>query len=56
MRNLHLVIKKKWLLVAAALLLVVPILSGTFAVRKMSSPKPEYTIVIDAGHGGIDVK
>ena len=54
MKNLHLVIKKKWLLVAAALLLVIPILSGTFAVRKMSSPKPEYIIVVDAGHGGRD--
>ena len=27
-----------------------------YAARATSSPKPIYTIVIDAGHGGVDVK
>ena len=29
---------------------------GAFLCKKTSIPKPEYTIVIDAGHGGRDVK
>lgn len=35
-------------------MLVLPMFAGFFAVRGVSSPKPEYTIVIDAGHGGRD--
>ena len=34
--------------------MVLPIVAGIFATRKTNSPKPEYCIVIDAGHGGRD--
>ena len=54
MKNIFIVLTKKWLLSAVAIILAVPIMVGVFAVRKTNSPKPEYTIVIDAGHGGRD--
>ena len=54
MRNMFLIIKKRWLLVAVAIALIFPLVAGLFVVKKASAPKPEYTIVIDAGHGGRD--
>lgn len=53
---MFLCLKKKWLLCFLAFCLIVPIVAGFFSIRKTSMPKPEYTIVIDAGHGGLDVK
>lgn len=37
-----------------AAMLILPFFAGLFALEKAGSPKPEYTIVIDAGHGGRD--
>lgn len=54
MKNIFLCVKKKWLLCFVAVVLICPLVAGLFAVRGTSSPKPEYTIVIDAGHGGRD--
>ncbi|MBO5394298.1 MAG: N-acetylmuramoyl-L-alanine amidase [Clostridia bacterium] len=54
MKNIFVTIKKKWILSVVAICLVMPVLAGVFATQKASRPKPEYTIVIDAGHGGRD--
>lgn len=54
MRNKFVVIKKKCLFIALAVLLIIPLLWGLFYAKRASIPKPEYTIVIDAGHGGRD--
>lgn len=35
-------------------MLIVPLVAGLFAINKTSLPKPQYSIVIDAGHGGRD--
>ncbi len=48
-----LVIKKKAIYIFLAILLAV-LCAVSFMVVSTSSPKPMYTIVIDAGHGGID--
>ena len=56
MRNIFVTIKKKWILAFIAVVLIVPLFLSLFASRNVSMPKPEYTIVIDAGHGGLDVK
>ena len=48
-------IKKRTLcLLLCALFVAVAIIGTSFAVRASTSPKPQYTIVIDAGHGGRD--
>lgn len=54
MRNIFWCVKKKWILSVVAVALIVPLVAGMFVVRNASSPKPEYSIVIDAGHGGRD--
>lgn len=52
-----LILKKKVLgLSLVCLLLLVGIFAGVLAVKGVYSPKPTYTIVVDAGHGGFDVK
>ena len=56
MKNLFVIVKKKYVAVAIALLMIIPLALGVFATKKVISPKPKYTIVIDAGHGGRDVK
>ncbi len=49
-------IKKRLLLfISAAIILLCSVIGACFVIQ-VSSPKPEYTIVIDAGHGGVDVK
>lgn len=49
------VVKKKHLMwFLTAFLIFVIIIIATFSYIKVSSPKKKYTVVIDAGHGGID--
>ncbi|MBQ8444145.1 MAG: N-acetylmuramoyl-L-alanine amidase [Clostridia bacterium] len=54
MKNIFLCVKKRWILSAVAVGLAIPLVAGLFSIKNTSSPKPEYTIVIDAGHGGRD--
>ena len=50
-------IKKRTLcVVLLCIILICSAVGVCFAVKATSSPKPEHTIVIDAGHGGVDVK
>lgn len=51
-----LTIKKRTLLIVLASIILICSMVGVCAASATSSPKPEYTIVIDAGHGGVDVK
>ena len=37
-------------------ILICSIVGVCYAVKATTSPKALYTIVIDAGHGGVDVK
>lgn len=56
MKNLFLIIKKRSIFIVLAVVMAV---AGAFAfasIKTSSMPKPEYSIVIDAGHGGLDVK
>lgn len=54
MRNVFLILKKKWIVIVVCILIVVPLMVGVLGLKKVSSPMPKYTIVIDAGHGGRD--
>lgn len=48
-------IKKRTLCILIGILLCICLVLGTmFAVRQVSVPRQTYTVVIDAGHGGID--
>ncbi len=49
-----LIIKKKTLCIFLALLVVFASIISFAVVSTSSSPKPTYTVVVDAGHGGID--
>ena len=50
-------IKKHTVCVILAVLAIICSIVGVCcAVKAISSPKAQYTIVIDAGHGGVDVK
>ena len=50
-------IKKHTVCVLLAVLVVICSIVGVcYAVKMTSSPKALYTIVIDGGHGGVDVK
>ena len=49
-----LTIKKRTLLIVLASIILICSMVGVCAASATSSPKPEYTIVIDAGHGGRD--
>ena len=52
-----LTIKKRTLCaVLVTLILICSAIGVCFAVRVASSPKAEFCVVIDAGHGGVDVK
>ncbi len=48
--------KRIILIVLCVLLCVVGVVVYFTAIRPTFQPKPLYTIVIDAGHGGVDVK
>ena len=39
-----------------SMILICSVVGVCYVVRAASSPKALYTIVIDAGHGGLDVK
>lgn len=54
MKNIFFVVKKKWIAVFLVALLIVPIIVGLFSIKTSSMPKAEFSIVIDAGHGGRD--
>ena len=54
MKNLFLIISKKSILICLSIIMCVVAIITIFAVKTTSSPKPTYTIVIDAGHGGRD--
>ena len=50
-----LIVKKKTICIFLAILLIFCSILGIFyAVSATSSPKHNYTVVVDAGHGGID--
>lgn len=47
---------KKYIFIVMVLIFSVFLLSFTTSVTSTISPKAKYTVVIDAGHGGFDVK
>lgn len=49
-----LTIKKKTILIVLSVLIALASVISVAAITTSSMPKPEYTIVIDAGHGGRD--
>lgn len=52
-----LTIKKHAVCVLLVVLIAICSVAGVYyTVKATSSPKAQYTIVIDAGHGGVDVK
>ena len=52
-----LTIKKRALCVLLVILVAICSIVGVcYAVKAASSPKAQYTIVIDTEHGGVDVK
>lgn len=50
------IIKKKSVLIIISVIVGLSILFSFVSVYTNSMPKAEFTIVIDAGHGGVDVK
>ncbi len=57
MKLKFLTIKKHTLcVILVGVILICSIVGVCYAVRAVSSPKIVRTIVIDAGHGGVDVK
>ena len=42
--------------ILVGVILICSIVGVCYAVKATTSPKALYTIVIDAGHGGVDVK
>ena len=55
MKLKFLTIKKHTLcVILVSVILICSVVGVCYAVRVVSSPKPEYSIVIDAGHGGED--
>ena len=54
MRNIFAVAKFKWLVCCVATVFVTSFLICFFNISQTAIPKPQYTIVIDAGHGGRD--
>lgn len=52
-----LIIKERTMCVLlVGIILISSMIGLCYPVKETSSPKPEYTIVIDAEHGGVDVK
>ena len=57
MKLKFLTIKKHTLcVILVSVILICSVVGVCYAVRAVSSPKIVCTIVIDAGHGGVDVK
>lgn len=57
MKLKFLTIKKHTLcVILVSVILICSVVGVYYAVGAASSPKALYTIVIDAGHGGVDVK
>lgn len=54
MKNLFLIVSKRAILIVLGVIACVAAVGVCYAVQAATSPKPEYTIVIDAGHGGRD--
>ena len=42
--------------ILVGVILICSVVGVCYVVKATSSPKAQYTIVIDAGHGGVDVK
>ena len=57
MKLKFLTIKKRTLcIVLIGVILLCTVIGIFYTIQTTTSPKPEYSIVIDAGHGGVDVK
>ena len=54
MKLKFLTIKKKTIVAVLCVCLILASVISVVAIETSSMPKPEYTIVIDAGHGGRD--
>ncbi len=54
MSNLFVTIKKRTIVLFLRALICVGSVIAFFCVREAGMPAVKYTIVIDAGHGGID--
>lgn len=54
MKNIFIVVKNKWLIGLACVILSAGIVVGAITTKSTITPKKEYCIVIDAGHGGRD--
>lgn len=54
MKNLFLIVNRKAVLIFLGVIVCIVAVGVCYAVQVASSPKPTYTIVIDAGHGGRD--
>jgi len=54
MKTLCIIFRKKWILLTIVAIVVFSSILVFSNVMATSTPKPQYTIVIDAGHGGKD--
>ena len=54
MKTIFVVFRKKWMVFVLVLMIVFSSILVFSTVMETSIPKPQYTVVIDAGHGGKD--
>ena len=54
MKNVFVVLKKKFLVCVLVVLMMATGVLGVVGAKKTMSPKPQFAIVVDAGHGGVD--
>ena len=54
MKNVFVVLKKKFLACVLVVLTMATGVLGVVGAKKTMSPKPQFAIVVDAGHGGVD--
>jgi len=54
MKNIFITLKKKHIIILLFIIFAICLVFFAGRVVKSSSPKANYTVVIDAGHGGID--
>ena len=54
MKNVFVVLKKKFLVCVLIVLTMTTGVLGVVGAKKTMSPKPQFAIVVDAGHGGVD--